>query len=1253
MASNRDRGRDLLQPTRAPRLEADGLPSVDVALNSPNVSSPEEGDSRLRRRSSSRPRAIVPGASSSSAAGPAAHPLINERLRSAAAASRSPPPGKVRKAADGADDLTAAPGGPASAAVLRSLASPSRRGRRSCSPPVRAAVASEVTGDLGSLSPVPVELTAPTATHVAPTVPDPSQAYTDLDASGFSGSEDAMDPGSVLYANLRGDPASESPSEPPAYAEEDDLEVDLRQQFPPRRDEAAQGYVRPAPAALRPEVPPLDFTYVRPGLDVSAEAPFIPGIGGYAWMEELPDPAVMWSQSSRLPPHLANQFHGHVPLRLHANLPPLRDNHSRSPVPKPCISRLQEQPHRPTQSHGLQTIRPPRHTQPGVSMGPMLGATAATSSGAMPRLPDVGPAQLSPIRMRYHQPSEAAPAVVGPARTPAERRASVAATEFFTGGDIPDDTAHRPEPTEIRIPRGEASLQPPQSWVGPAAAPTAPAAVLPTRSSGPLQPGGEAAQVTVAEELRSHGHLPAAAAASQAFHADLPDSQVLSQGRMAPSHVQAPAPALASTVGTGAFNSGAVGGSLPAATAGPMPAAGHATGIVPPPAAYAPPAAAYAQPAAAAYVPPPPVAPGYVPQAPPSAFAPAAAAYGSAAMPRVAGPPAMAPYNRVTPMQSEGRMAQPHPMWQAEAGMAGQFMPGHAQFHSYGPVPQQNFIPPSAPPASAFSGAAQWQWADRQGSGFGFGSSTAPISSGPAPPPSIRPVQATDSSFGVARGPVAGLQSQGSMPPKVPGPAAPEVSRPPAPVIVPPTDGANAGAVGGPAPGSPSQRLPATTVAPPGAGVGLDDLPPPRSPAAHGAPRSPFGFDADMPDLPDAWQARMDDANDERIVATPPAMFEQGQQTTPDKWTMVPRRPRKRPSDGEPLAKPPREGKTELVEVDVQKFRSYNTKQRPRRHHIRVLRHWQNEQVVYKRHPGSALPTVVAVVLAKPVAAAPVDGAGAAPLNIPLQMYPEARDIFGSPGGSIGGKSDETYQDIDMEEEEASASSPLRCKKARHTSRSRSKGSRGTSRGRDMATAAARAATMAAAKKLAEGTRSERKSRRPKRSASAGPVLVESEVSELRRPSDPPLLKLPAKRSSSAPPAVSREKGKRADRRKQAVPSHEADNDDGFVQVPAAEHSTHGCQIRVGLDNGNWMCCDIRIPPRSFNTPERLVSDKSLLIHVMSTQEGLLDADIGGQVIQLNTGDSLVVRPDHEYCLRNRSDNVTAALKMVLITHQS
>jgi hypothetical protein len=1243
MASNHDRGRDL--PPGAPRLEADGLPSVDFALNSPNISSPEEGEFRLRRRSSSRPRPNAPGASSSDA-GPVGRPVINyERLRSGAAASRSPPPGKVRKAADGADDLAGAPGGMASTAVLRSLASPSRRGRRSCSPPVRAAVASEVTGELGSLSPVPVEVTAPTAAYVAPTVPDPSQAYTDLDASGFSGSEDAMDPGSVLLDNLRGDPQSEPPSEPPAYPEDDDLEVDLQQQFPPRIDQAAQGYVRSAPAAFRPEVPPLDFTHLRPSLDVSAEAPFIPGIGASAWMEQWqPDPAVLWSQSSRLPPHWANQFHCHVPASLHANLPPLRDKHSRSPVPKPGISRLQEQVRRPAQSHGLQTIRPPRPTQPAVSMGPMLGATAATSSGAMPRLPDVGPAQLSPIRMRYHQPSEAAPAAplhpttLGPARTPAERRASVAGTEFFTGGDIPDVTANRPEATEIRIPRGEASLQPPQSWVGPAAAPSAPAPVAPTRS--------EVAAVMVAEELRSHGHMPAAATASQTSHADLPDSQVLSQGRMAPSHMQAPAPTSAPAVGTGAFNAGlTIGGLLPAATAGPMPAAGHATGIVPPPAAYVPPAAAY--------VPPSPVAPGYVPQAPPAAFVPGVAGYGSAAMPRVAGPPAMASFNRGMPMQSEGRMAPSHPMWQAEAGMAGQFMPGQ-QFHSsYGSMPQQNFAPPPAPPV-AFSGPAQWQWADRQGAGLGFGTSTAPISSGPAPPPIPRPVQANDSSLGVARGPVVGLQSQGAMPPKVGGPAAPEVTRPAAPVTVPATDGTNAAAVGGPAPGSPPQRLPVSSVGPPGAGVGLDDIPLPRSPAAHGAPRSPFGFDADMPDLPDAGQARMDDANVERIVATPPATFEQGQQTTPDKWTMVGgRRPRKRPSDVEPPAKTLREGKTELVQVDVGKFRSYNTKLRPRRHHIRVLRHWQNEQVVYERRPGSALPTVSAVVLAKPVATAPVDGDAAAPLDIPLTLYPEAKEIVGSPGGSIGGKSDETYQDHATEEEEASASSPLRHKKARHTSRSRSKGSRGTSRGRDMATAAARAATIAAAKKLAEGTRSEHKSRRPKRSASAGPVLVESEVSELRRPVEPSSHKLPAKRSSSAPPEVSRQKGKRSDRRKQAVPNHEADDDDGFMQVPPAEHSTHGCEIRVGLDNGNWMCCDIRIPPRSFNTPERLVSNKSLLIHVMSTQEGMLDADIGGQVIQLNTGDSLVVRPDHEYCLRNRSDNITAILKMVLITHQS
>jgi len=115
---------------------------------------------------------------------------------------------------------------------------------------------------------------------------------------------------------------------------------------------------------------------------------------------------------------------------------------------------------------------------------------------------------------------------------------------------------------------------------------------------------------------------------------------------------------------------------------------------------------------------------------------------------------------------------------------------------------------------------------------------------------------------------------------------------------------------------------------------------------------------------------------------------------------------------------------------------------------------------------------------------------------------------------------------------------------------------------------------------------------------------------------------------------------------------HIEPDDEGFVQVPLAEGSTHPCELRVGLDNGNWMVVDIRIPPRSFNTPETLEPHKSLLIYVLGAERGTLSADLDGDVVDLRRGDSLCVRPGIEYCLRNSSDHTHSRLKMVLINKQ-
>ncbi|CAK8986503.1 unnamed protein product [Durusdinium trenchii] len=105
----------------------------------------------------------------------------------------------------------------------------------------------------------------------------------------------------------------------------------------------------------------------------------------------------------------------------------------------------------------------------------------------------------------------------------------------------------------------------------------------------------------------------------------------------------------------------------------------------------------------------------------------------------------------------------------------------------------------------------------------------------------------------------------------------------------------------------------------------------------------------------------------------------------------------------------------------------------------------------------------------------------------------------------------------------------------------------------------------------------------------------------------------------------------------------------GFVRVPIAAGSAHACEIKVGIDNGHWMSCDIKIPPRSFNTPEELAASRSLLIYVAHCQEGTFSAAVDGSLVTLATGSSMVIRPGQAYCLRNDSDTVAARLKMVLI----
>jgi len=126
----------------------------------------------------------------------------------------------------------------------------------------------------------------------------------------------------------------------------------------------------------------------------------------------------------------------------------------------------------------------------------------------------------------------------------------------------------------------------------------------------------------------------------------------------------------------------------------------------------------------------------------------------------------------------------------------------------------------------------------------------------------------------------------------------------------------------------------------------------------------------------------------EAVVASEPHMADQGAQTTPDKLALVPVT-RKRPLDGRDLLRAPRQEKFSLVEIGMDKLRPMRSpRQRPARKVIRPLEHWRNEQLVYERRPGSQLPTVAAIVVAKPV----LPSENTLPALMPLQE--------GSPSGS-------------------------------------------------------------------------------------------------------------------------------------------------------------------------------------------------------------------------------------------------------------
>eukprot|EP00933_Yihiella_yeosuensis_P064787 TRINITY_DN6830_c0_g1_i1.p1 TRINITY_DN6830_c0_g1~~TRINITY_DN6830_c0_g1_i1.p1 ORF type:complete len:1243 (+),score=331.87 TRINITY_DN6830_c0_g1_i1:57-3785(+) len=1242
MAMQRGRGQEQ-PPHHGIALDADGLPNVDDFIAVPELSSPEDDSRQLRRRSSSRPR--VSADSASAAAGP--NPYVNPNADRALL--HSPPPARDARVASKSPE----PAGRAVPAMMRSLASPLRRGRRSLSPNRRptaaasggaAAVAVEdpVTGELGCLSPVQGagELTGTVG-------PFPSQAPTELDVTQLTDSPD-YNPGSVLMNHLRGDPMSASPSqsEVPAYTEQDSRDWDYQRQMQFQRGGFMHDQVPPVPPPAGPpgfrphQVPPLDFGQMRLG-----------------------------PPSDRFTDQASMNSLGFVPMP--SNMPPLReDRGSRSPVPRGAdFLRFQQMQQMQRQQQQMQFLQQQEQQQLSNASGSTSffqgGAGHIPGQGLRPRqlrdpmaesfLPPAGPPpaaagvmhrhpagtagpmghpqaqEHSPLRRRYHHP-EADGAAALPARTPG-RRASVAETEFHSCGVGDATVAPRPaaeregeaRPSQASQAAGEPPRPPPpQSWgwgqppaahastsqglqressEGAGPRPAVPAPGAPIQSQGQMpQPAGQGMpmQGGAVPGVASMQPGPPAAVAQTAGRMAPPMTQVavppppVAMGGVPPNFQSAP---FRDPQGMMGFSQGVMGGA-PQGMMPPMQPTqyGQRHNL------YAPTFGWQTQGRMAAAVPPPPQAsqyPGYgyggwpsQAAAMPPMQAPAAPMQVPAAPMQVPAPPMQVPAPQVQPAQP----AQPAPsVQQAQPAQTVQPPALHMPPHH-----------PSAPPAT-------------QGP---MSVPSVPAPSGPAD--------------GVAVAASAGAGSSAA-------PAAPS-SVPAAPAATPNV------APGHPAPPLRTQGQMAPVSAAPVARDRADARPPsPRSPAGV-APRSPREGEAH---IPDAYEG----LDDQPIVSTPPATFEQGQQTTPEKSKMVLRRPRRAANAETPQ---PRRGPFELVQVGIDQFRSLNrNRERPRRHHIRVLEHWRNEQVVYERAPGSAMPTVAAVVVARPLQA---DAAGAAdrrPAPVPLESSsPQAiyRDEC-----SPKSDGDRSYSEQEISED-LDGLSPVKQRK-KVTGRTPSHGrSRSRSRGYTAAAtaAAAAAATKAAAKTLAAGGRGRSQSRgrqTPRqRAQSAQPVLhMASDESDFvgaeNRSSSAPGALRKGRKASVTPPRINR-KRKVANTDVSSEDLEFEPLEDGFCRVPPAEGSTYACEIRVGLDNGYWMCCDIKIPPRSFNTPEQMAENKSLMIHVLDSQKGALSADINGDVIQLNQGDSIVVRPLNEYCLRNTSVDAYARLKMVMITER-
>eukprot|EP00929_Paragymnodinium_shiwhaense_P112485 TRINITY_DN80743_c0_g1_i1.p1 TRINITY_DN80743_c0_g1~~TRINITY_DN80743_c0_g1_i1.p1 ORF type:complete len:1493 (+),score=237.08 TRINITY_DN80743_c0_g1_i1:117-4595(+) len=397
----------------------------------------------------------------------------------------------------------------------------------------------------------------------------------------------------------------------------------------------------------------------------------------------------------------------------------------------------------------------------------------------------------------------------------------------------------------------------------------------------------------------------------------------------------------------------------------------------------------------------------------------------------------------------------------------------------------------------------------------------------------------------------------------------------------------------------------------------------------------------------DATPARVDDEQGHGRDAGPPgsperppstAMVDQGQQTTPPKEPV----PRRRWNAGA-IPLPKKEGELDLYLRQVDTYESAHRRGRPRRHLIPPLAHWNNETVVYERRPGSRMPEVRGVLLAKEKQ--PDDeeqeeeGQEAPAEEQPEEHAEEQHEHAPESPPIVDGLP--TTPPSKKRRAEAKAEALRGQRASRPSGQGVQRRLSGRSR-RDLTKqfvleVPAVAKPKPGGRKDSGGSsqRGPHRSRSPRRQALVGRPRRRAEPGPVD--DDASVVPVPISAALAAFDGGG------------AVRLAGSPMPEGFAEVPLAEESEECCQIRVGLDYGNWLCCSIHIPPRSHNSPETLVGGKMLLVSIDSMEEGNFFMDLDGEAHRLGVGDHAMIRPGSTYQLRNASDEQFACLKMVVM----